>query len=388
MGPDIEREIDEARRSEPRWDDLRERRVLARTLGERAERAARRRRIRIAAGAGVVIAAGIALAIVGNGRYRGEGEIGASGLVAHGEGAGDGAGPEPEGRGVDEELERTRSATAPPERSDPLPGRIALRDGSEVELGEGARVEVAIESELEVRLAQRAGVARYVVSHRPERSFVVVAGEVEVAVRGTQFTVRLAETSVEVAVEQGRVEVRRASETRALAAGEAMRLPIVQAVEERGDVRGGTGASADARRERSRDRATPTVESEGDRTADARSIEAVLAEADEARRAGRLDDAARALRVVIDRHRSDPRAATALFTLARVERGRDAVAAETFERAYAHDPGAVLAEDALAEAAVSWAAAGSGGRARTAAQRYLALHPSGQYAERVRPLAE
>jgi transmembrane sensor len=119
-------------------------------------------------------------------------------------------------------------------------------------------------------------------------------------------------------------------------------------------------------------------------------MEQMLAEADAARRAGRLEDASRALRAAIAAHAEDPRAATALFLLGRVERtrGRDAAAAEAFEAGYARDPDAVLAEDALAEAAVSWSAASRSERAREAARRYLARYPAGEYADRVRHLAE
>ncbi|MDQ3032245.1 MAG: hypothetical protein M3Y87_07505, partial [Myxococcota bacterium] len=67
---------------------------------------------------------------------------------------------------------------------------------------------------------------------------------------------------------------------------------------------------------------------------------------------------------------------------------RDAIAAEAFERSYAEAPHGALAEDALAEAAVSWSAAGRRERARDVARRYLALHPSGLYVDRVRHLAE
>lgn len=119
-------------------------------------------------------------------------------------------------------------------------------------------------------------------------------------------------------------------------------------------------------------------------------MESLLGDADRARRAGQLDEAVRALEIAVAAHASDPRAATALFTLGRVERrrGRDAAAALAFGRAYEQDPNAVLAEDALAEAAVSWAAAGRAARAREAATRYLTRFPSGEYVTRVRRLAD
>ena len=102
-----------------------------------------------------------------------------------------------------------------------------------------------------------------------------------------------------------------------------------------------------------------------------------------------MADASRALSTAIDALGRDPRSATALFTLGRVERtrGRHVAAANAFESAYERDPGAILAEDALAEATVSWADAGRTERARAGAERYLSHYPAGQYLERVRRAA-
>lgn len=343
-------ELERARRAEPAWDEVRERRVLARVLAEKHEGARRRARARIAVGAGAVaIAAAVALAWIVR---------------------------EPDAPLV---AESPPAEVVAPEPTAPGTGRIALRDGSEVELGEDARVEIEVQGPVEVRIAQHAGRARYVVSHRPERAFVVVAGDVEVVVRGTRFVVQVAPPWAEVEVEEGRVEVRRAGEVRALSIGESMRVPLVDPeteAEAETATESETAPPVVRRRERAEEREI--------------AIETLLGQADEARRAGRLDDAARALRAAIGQHREDPRVATALFTLGRVERsrGRDVAAAEAFESAYERDPGAILAEDALAESAVSWAAAGRPERARSAAQRYLARHPAGEYVDRVRHLAE
>jgi transmembrane sensor len=86
----------------------------------------------------------------------------------------------------------------------------------------------------------------------------------------------------------------------------------------------------------------------------------------------------------------DPRLASALFTLGRVERarGKHAAAAEAFARCHKVAPHGSLAEDALAEEAVSWRSAGDGARAKAAAQRYMKLHPGGAHAARMMPLAE
>lgn len=396
-------QIAAARRGEPEWDELREQRVLARVMAERQRRRSSRRGPRWAA---LGAAAAAALAWIAIGALRSD---------------------------------RDEAPLATPE----APGRLTLTDGSEVWFGPAARVDILAETASEVRIEQRAGEARYAVTHRPGREFVVRAADVEVRVRGTRFTVRRHEDAVEVDVEHGRVEVSRAGTSSLLGAGEALRVRLarraaaepapsamsdargaspaaapaqsaarepaagaeapagVQSEIEAGEpsgsayeppaepveieARGGTGAPA-----ATEGRAVAETEARTARPAHrAASFGQMLAEADVARRAGRLDEAARVLRAAASAYPQDPRVATALFSLGRVERrrGRDAAAAAAFERAYAHDPHAVLAEDALAEAAVSWMAAGRSDRARAAASRYLARYPRGEYVERVRELA-
>lgn len=359
----MDAELDEARRAEPAWDALREQRVLARVKEVREARArARRVRRRALAAGGVLAVAGmIALA-----------------WIAPGEA------PAPE----------EPRALAPAE---PEGGRLTLADGSEVELGANAHVEVVAQSARAVMIAQSAGEVRYRVSHRPERAFVVSAADVEIRVRGTRFVVRMGADAVEVDVEEGRVEVTRAGASSMLIAGDALRVSAGELASAAPDTSAPAVARADERAEEPRiertqpmprPRATPGAPREP--TPPAPSMEALLAEADLARRAGRLDEAARALRAAIIAHGGDPRVSTALFSLARVERrrGRDAAAAQAFERAYAADPDAVLAEDALAEAAVSWAACGRADRAHADAARYLERFPSGEYVGRVRALVE
>ena len=365
---DVEAEIARARAAEPAWDELRERRVLARIASERAARARRQERVRLAGAALTGLAVAAAVALVWRAATTSEAPV-----VARETEAG---------------------------------GSLVLSDGSEVRLETGARVEIVAQSATELRLAQRAGVASYDVSHRPERAFVVAVDDVEVRVRGTRFSVRVDGPWAEVEVREGRVEVAGGGEVRALGAGEALRVQrhseVVSArVEEPsreatpGDARE-EPASVDVAALAPLPEATATSEvevvrdparREGARRAPS-SLDELLAEADAARRDGRLDDAASVLQRAAREHARDRRAATALFTLARVERtrGRAAAAARAFEDAYARDPEAVLAEDALAEAASAWQAAGDHERASSAAERYLERYPDGEYDARVRAL--
>ena len=84
--------------------------------------------------------------------------------------------------------------------------RLALEDGSVVELNRGASVEVAFStSERRVRLVR--GEANFTVAKNLARPFVVNAGGVDVRAVGTVFNVRLAKEALEVVVSEGRVKL-------------------------------------------------------------------------------------------------------------------------------------------------------------------------------------
>ncbi|MFO0685870.1 MAG: FecR domain-containing protein [Sandaracinus sp.] len=363
-------ELEKARTAEPAWDEVRERRVLARVLAARDEserRRARRQRVAVsfAAAAAIVVAAFVA---------------------------------------------RTRpwaseapASPAPALAVAPAGGRLALHDGSIVELTHGAQVSVVTDAATEVRIDHAAGEARYVVSHRPARAFVVACGTVEVIVRGTRFVVRREGARVDVDVEDGRVEVRRGGESTMLVRGESLRIdgaahaeapPATATPSDAESAAATEGAPAVGETPPSSESAETTAATSA-RTGSARpsatshapppSIDALLAEAGIARRERRWEDAARALHAAIDASAGDPRAATYEFMLARVERsrGHESDAADAFAAAYRRDPDAVLAEDALAESVVSLAASGRASEARAAATLYAQRFPGGAYAERV-----
>ncbi len=84
--------------------------------------------------------------------------------------------------------------------------RLTLEDGSVVELNRGAGVEAAFTAtERRVRLVR--GEASFAVAKNLSRPFVVNAGGVDVRAVGTVFNVRLASSSVEVVVSEGRVKL-------------------------------------------------------------------------------------------------------------------------------------------------------------------------------------
>lgn len=89
------------------------------------------------------------------------------------------------------------------------PRRVALADGSVVDLNSNSRVQVQFSTgERHVTLAS--GEAHFQVAHNAARPFIVTARGVSVRAVGTAFNVRLLGDKVEVLVTEGKVEVDRA----------------------------------------------------------------------------------------------------------------------------------------------------------------------------------
>ena len=81
---------------------------------------------------------------------------------------------------------------------------------------------------------------------------------------------------------------------------------------------------------------------------------------------------------------------SAQFTLGKVERarGRHAAAAQAFYRCVKQAPNPSMGEDALAEAALSWHAAGNSEKAEAVAHIYLDRYPKGMYVVKIRRVVE
>jgi transmembrane sensor len=101
--------------------------------------------------------------------------------------------------------------------------RLALPDGSRVELKDGTKVVVQY-SETERRVQLTGGEAHFTVWKDQTRPFIVDAGGIEVRAVGTAFNVRLGEKSVEVLVTEGHVKVAATPEQMA---GDITKLPDV-----------------------------------------------------------------------------------------------------------------------------------------------------------------
>lgn len=326
---------------EPAWNDLREQRLLGRIQDEKRERLRARPQRSYA---WIAVAAALVVGIGGTAAY----------------------------------LHHHANVTAPVASNAAAPPKMLLADGSEAVLSQDARVQIDEQRDDQVRITQSAGEVTYDVVHNPKRQFAVKVRDVTVRVLGTAFTVGLANEKVTVHVLRGKVEVDDGSKKVLLSVGDTLSVAASQS-------HAATSTSAE-----------PADSVEAPKTAEsapkaaAPTVEQLLAKADEARGAHRYDEAATALRTMVLSYPSDPRVASAYFTLGRVERarGRHAAAAEAFAKCHKVAPHGALAEDALAEEAASWKSAGDASRAKVAAKKYLELHPAGPHVQRMIPLAE
>lgn len=96
---------------------------------------------------------------------------------------------------------------------------VRVPDGSQLFLDAAAAVTLAEAGEDEVVVALEGGAVTFEVAKRPSRHFIVRAGDVDVRVVGTRFTVRRQRDDVSVAVERGIVEVVHGAQTVRLVAG-------------------------------------------------------------------------------------------------------------------------------------------------------------------------
>ena len=110
--------------------------------------------------------------------------------------------------------------------------------------------------------------------------------------------------------------------------------------------------------------------------------DALLRQADAARRAGELAEATRLLETFVHTHRTHAEASAARMSLARVleQRGRLEAAARTYEALLGPGVVGTLREDARAGAARVWSRHGKDERARPHARTYLQRNPDGPHA--------
>lgn len=271
----------------------------------------------------------------------------------------------------------------------PLP-TVVTAAAAPVSLNDGSRLELAADSQLHVSQNERARFetqllrGQIVFDVRPGtgRAWGIEVGPVRIEVLGTRFTVRRTETSVHVAVDRGRVRVQGEpvpERQRTLGAGEAIEVtwgqdPSIAQVAPGPKVEERPAANPAPK-------ASPARRPPPRPPAPVRTVAALLAEADAARRAGRPQAALSPLREVLTNHRHDPDASLAAFTLGRIEldtfrRPRQAAAA--FREAIDLGAPVSLQEDAHARLVEALARAADGRAAREAAAQYESKFPRGK----------
>ncbi|UJR85671.1 FecR family protein [Sandaracinus amylolyticus] len=250
---------------------------------------------------------------------------------------------------------------------------VALDDGSVIAIAPGASLEPLENSGERFSLLLREGRARFDVRPGGPRRWTIEAGVVTVEVVGTSFEVDRAEDGVRVQVARGRVLVRGESvpdRVRSLGAGESIHVATAAPVREveatPAEPEPEVAAAEPAQRR------VPRVPVE--------DIDTLLERADEARRAGRIDEALEHLAIAAQRE-GDRRAAIASLTRGRLllDHGRAAEAVVDLRRAIAAGLPPALEETAKARLVDALARSGDREGALRAAEEYLRAYPNGAW---------
>jgi transmembrane sensor len=282
---------------------------------------------------------------------------------------------------------------------------LRFDDGSTATALDGASVIRAVASAPERALvAIDRGGGRFVVTKNPRRVFRVEAGVVAVEVLGTRFAVERVDERTRVAVDEGRVRVLWPGHTRELSAGESGLFPPATREEPHPSPPAlpslpppppppappppprRAASWRDLAHDGDYDKAYEALTRHAPREVRDEPGELLLA-SDVARLSHHPADAVAPLRELLVRHRQDPRAPLAAFTLGRVfleELGRPTEAAQAFADAESLAPDGLLAQDAIAREVEAWSRAGDTRRARERAEAYVRRYPDGPRLRSVR----
>lgn len=251
------------------------------------------------------------------------------------------------------------------------PGTMTLPDGSQVLLLEGSDLRLDRADSTIVEVTLRSGEASFTVRHDPSRTFIVHVGAYDVVDVGTRFHVSRSVTSVSVAVDEGRVEVRDSggNSVRSLGAGESWTSVTTSA-----------SATAETLTLDAAIEIAPAATHATPSSVQAPSAKELLESANDARLNGDVRTAAARYDLVRKRYRADPRAGLAAFELGRLRLDSlsDASGAvEAFDDAIALSPGSWFREYAEARRVEALDVSGERARCVTARDAYLARYPSG-----------
>jgi len=310
---------------------------------------------------------------------------------------------------------------SPPDR-----GReVELSDGSSLRLGAHTRVVFERNDGREVVLSLPEGEVDFFVRPGGSRRWQVETGWVRVEVVGTVFRLERTDLAVVVRVMRGRVRVSGPAVRQdpiELGAGDSRRFPRpglneggtdaqasrreevapldLDSNPELGgqEVQGSTGQARLSSRnmgwrelvaERRYREAYENLGVEGHtrRTAEATSVDELLALADAARLGGHPRQAVGPLERIVEGHSGDRRAAVAAFTLGRLRvdvLGDPGQGAEAFSKVLVLGAPAALRESAHARLVEARKASGDHYGARRAARNYLERYPTGRWSDSIR----
>jgi transmembrane sensor len=267
-----------------------------------------------------------------------------------------------------------------------------LSDGSRIDLGPGAELEVLDNDESSFVCVLRRGRGTFEVKPGGPRRWRVEAGALRVEVIGTRFTVDRAKARVSVSVERGTVLVRgdRVPDgVQKLTAGSRLvidvpeplaNVPSARAVQASTPAASPGLDSAGAANSNSAKKDNPAVAALPSSPARTATVD-WLQVADEQRRNGNLKGAIASLRAAMNADGDGSRRAIAAFTLGKLlldSAGRPADAAQAFRSCLRSSPPAAMAEDASARLVEAQARAGNGDAARRGAREYERRYPNGR----------
>jgi tetratricopeptide (TPR) repeat protein len=256
-----------------------------------------------------------------------------------------------------------------------------LDEGTRIELAERSKCIVRTSGE-ETAVELERGVVDFDVAHRADRVFLVRAGEVVVRVIGTAFRVERG-AGVAVEVRRGVVEVSHDRVRVRVRAGERWPIEVREQPREPEEPREPETPIVDPRP------TEPSIEPDEEAPPPVRDPpEALFADALAAKRDGRTADALERFDRFVATYPSNPRAGLAHYEAGRtrMELGGWREAASSLERALRARGSGAYAEDARARLVEIRARLGDRAGCAQALERYLASHPSGPNAERLRNL--
>jgi transmembrane sensor len=265
---------------------------------------------------------------------------------------------------------------------------LELADGSRVEYGAADRLEVAAVTPERVELRMIQGRALFRVAPNPDRAFLTHIAGYTLRVIGTEYSVDLGGGGVRVEVTRGEVEVRRddGADAWRVRAGEvwssAAAADALPAAPPPAPMTSSVPPSNLAPSVPTSKRAAPVPAQPAQPVA--ADAAALFQRAQDARAAGRTDEAARLLSEFLQRYPNDARAGLAAFELGRIrlDTGDPKGAVEALDQA--EGAGNAFAEQVEARRVQALEQSGDVAACRAARASFLRRFPNGSFSSVVR----